>query len=311
MSFDLSSISSATPVARVVIAAIKGSSPREVGASMLVTADNVSGTIGGGALEFEAIRIARNALEARKDGYQTHALGPSMGQCCGGSVSLLTEIWDESRISTLQSALVVRPLPGAPSIEPLEIKRLKARFRSQGQFSGPGIIAGWMVEKIVHPSRELWIWGAGHVGRAITSVLSPMPDLNIIWADTVMDRYPADIPAGVLPLTAENLPDLVRYAPDFAEHLVLTYSHAFDLEICHRLLHHRFGRLGLIGSATKKARFRSRLRDFGHSIEQIDRIQCPIGDTSLGKDPQSIAIGVANDILRRGQGENMQIGIRA
>ena len=311
MTFNLSSISSAVPVARVVVAAVKGSSPREVGASMLVTSNSVTGTIGGGALEFQAIRAARESLEKRKDGFQTHALGPSMGQCCGGSVSLLTEVWDEMRLSGVGSDLVARPLPGASDVEPLEIRRLKSRFRSQGNFAGPGVVAGWMVEKVSQPSREIWIWGAGHVGRAITSILSPMPDLKIVWADTGMDRYPEDIPACVLPLTAENLPDLVRYAPAFAEHLVLTFSHAFDLEICNRLLQQGFGRIGLIGSATKKARFRSRLRNLGHSAEQVDRIQCPIGDTRLGKDPQSIAIGVANDILRRGQGDEMQIGIRA
>ena len=311
MTFDLSSISAAAPLARVVVAAIKGSSPREVGASMLVTSDCVLGTIGGGALEFDAIRTARDALDRRCDSFRTHALGPAMGQCCGGAVSLLTEVWDQQRLMEFDADLIARPLPGAADIEPLEITRLKSQYRSQGKFAGPGITAGWMVERVSRPTRELWVWGAGHVGRAITSVLSPIPDLKIVWADTGMDRYPDTIPERVLPLTAGNLPDLVEYAPPHAEHLVLTYSHAFDFEICHRLLLRGFGRLGLIGSATKKARFRSRLRNLGHMPDQIGRIECPIGDRSLGKDPQSIAIGVANDILHRGLGDEMKIGIRA
>ena len=83
-----------------------------------------------------------------------------------------------------------------------------------------------------------------------------------------------------------------------AEHLVLTYSHALDLELCHRILGHGFARLGLIGSATKAARFRARLHDLGHLPVEIQRIACPIGDTSLGKHPQAIALGVATELLR-------------
>ena len=89
----------------------------------------------------------------------------------------------------------------------------------------------------------------------------------------------------------------MRHAPPSAEHLVLTYSHALDLEICHRLLSHGFARAGLIGSATKWARFRKRLLALGHSEVSIARITCPIGDPALGKHPQAIAIGVAHDFL--------------
>ena len=92
----------------------------------------------------------------------------------------------------------------------------------------------------------------------------------------------------------------MRLAPAEAEHLVLTYSHALDLEICHRLLGHGFRAAGLIGSATKWARFRSRLAALGHAPEQVARIRCPIGDPALGKHPQAIAVGVAAEILSAG-----------
>jgi xanthine dehydrogenase accessory factor len=80
----------------------------------------------------------------------------------------------------------------------------------------------------------------------------------------------------------------------------LTYSHALDLELCHQILSRPFRGLGLIGSATKRARFRSRLKALGHSDAQIDRIECPIGEPALGKHPQAIALGVASDVVRRG-----------
>lgn len=80
-------------------------------------------------------------------------------------------------------------------------------------------------------------------------------------------------------------------------HLVVTYSHALDLALCHALLGHGFAALGLIGSASKRARFRARLAALGHAPAQIDRIDCPIGDPALGKHPQAIAIGVAAALL--------------
>ena len=87
-------------------------------------------------------------------------------------------------------------------------------------------------------------------------------------------------------------------APQDAEHLILTFSHALALDLCHRLLMHGFRACGLIGSASKWARFRSRLAGLGHAPAQIARIRCPIGDPALGKHPQAIAISVAADLLR-------------
>ena len=101
-------------------------------------------------------------------------------------------------------------------------------------------------------------------------------------------------------LPAADPARLVAHAPRHAEHLVLTYSHALDLELCHRLLAHGFRHLGLIGSATKAARFRARLQDLGHSAAAISRIACPMGDKSLGKHPQAIALGVGVAFLRQG-----------
>ncbi|MBQ1203479.1 MAG: XdhC family protein, partial [Loktanella sp.] len=77
-----------------------------------------------------------------------------------------------------------------------------------------------------------------------------------------------------------------------------TYSHALDLALCHAILQRPFHSVGLIGSATKWARFRGRLSDLGHSPAQIARIACPIGDVSLGKHPAALALGVATAMIR-------------
>jgi xanthine dehydrogenase accessory factor len=118
------------------------------------------------------------------------------------------------------------------------------------------------------------------------------------------DRFPAAVPAGVTPLPASEPAALVRYAPRDADHLVLTRSHELDLQLCHALLGHGFASLGLIGSQTKWARFRSRLGQLGHPAAQIARIACPLGDPSLGKHPQAIAVGVAAALIRAGTTEN-------
>ena len=300
MSFELDqmrALAERGPVARVVVVGTKGSVPRDVGTSMLVTQNQVFGTIGGGALEFDAIKQAR---ELREDRLEHLPLGPALGQCCGGMVTVLSEVWGAARLAHIEGDVVARPLPGTSSDMPLRAERVLAKARGEGQMPVPGIVDGWMIEPVAKPTREIWVWGAGHVGRALVAALDPLPDVQIKWADSAHDRFPEDT-LGIEPLIAENPADLVPLAASHAEHLVLTYSHALDLEICHRVLGRPFGALGLIGSATKWARFRSRLKALGHAKAHIDRIQCPIGDPGLGKHPQEIALGVATEIVRLGK----------
>jgi xanthine dehydrogenase accessory factor len=298
--FDLIALRAAVSrhgaVARVVIAAVKGSSPREVGAAMLVWASGQAGTIGGGALEWQAAARARAMLGAGGTRLDHEALGPSLGQCCGGAVTLLTEVYDAQNLPDGDDVMARAT---ESSAMPLAVKRLIDRARGQGVMPAPQLVQGWMVEPLARPTRQLWVWGAGHVGRALVEVLAPLPGLAITWVDTAPDRFPETLPdtARALPVPDPGL--AVALAPKDAEHLILTYSHALDLDLCHRLLTHGFSACGLIGSATKWARFRSRLAALGHLAPSIDRIDCPIGNPSLGKHPQAIAIGVASAFLSR------------
>ena len=290
-------------VTRVVICGHQGSSPREAGAAMLVWADGQSGTIGGGALEFAATQTARAMLAGGASFIEKTALGPALGQCCGGAVTLGYEFFDAVALAGVpETGLYARPVArDAVPQAPLPILRALKSARNQGtQGSAPlRYLNGWLAESVTPPARALWIWGAGHVGRALVNTLHPLPGLRLFWLDTSRDRFPETIPAGVSPRIAADPATLVAEAPTGAEHLILTFSHALDLELCHRLLDHGFGACGLIGSASKRARFRSRLQALGHSPAQIDRIRCPIGDPSLGKHPQAIAISVAAEMLAR------------
>jgi xanthine dehydrogenase accessory factor len=302
---DLAALSAALAahgrVARILVAAHQGSTPRAAGTSMLVWADGEEGTIGGGALEFEALRRARALLAAQAPQARLDRLplGPALGQCCGGSVTLVTEVF--ATLPALADGLFARPLPGtgpAAGPEPLALRRLRAGARGEGvRPPRPLLLEGWLVEAAAAPARPLWIWGAGHVGRALAAVLAPLPDLALTWVDTAPDRFPERIPPGVRALPAPDPCAAVPLAPQAAEHLILTFSHALDLALCDALLRHGFAGCGLIGSATKRARFRTRLAALGHPPARIDRIACPIGDPALGKHPQTIAIGVAAHLL--------------
>lgn len=271
---------------------------------MLVWEGGQSGTIGGGALEFEAAAKARQLFagpptpslphgggrEARR--VERVSLGPSLGQCCGGAVVLWTEVFDA--VPEVVAGVMAR----GPGEMPLSVKRLLAAARGQGVRPATGLVQGWLVEPVLEAERQVWVWGAGHVGRALVGVLAPLPGIAVTWVDVAAERFPEVVPEGVAVVPASDPAVLADHAPVDAEHIILTYSHALDLELCHRLLNRGFRTCGLIGSATKWARFRSRLGALGHEAQAIARIRCPIGDPALGKHPQAIAVGVVAELLR-------------
>ena len=303
MSLDLASLRAAIcdhmRVVRVVVADVKGSAPRDVGASMLVWASGQSGTIGGGELEWRATAKARKMLsdQGETSHLDRYPLGPALGQCCGGSVTLVSDVLDARRLQDIENQSVFsRGLKGVE--RPFSVERALQRARDRGETPDPQLIDGWMIEPIDPAQKPLWIYGAGHVGRALINVLAPLPEFVITWVDTGPDRFPKDVTPGVTILPAPNPAHAVQLAPQDARHLVLTYSHVMDLNLCHAILSHGHGGLGLIGSDTKWARFRARLAQLGHDLAKIDQINCPIGDRKLGKHPQAIAIGVATALVK-------------
>lgn len=299
MSFDRAELAAALArhgiVHRVVVAEVKGSAPRETGASMLVWPDGQSGTIGGGALEYEAAASARR-MNPGDTQIRRAALGPALNQCCGGAVTLVSETFDSVPEG---SGPFARRIEGSAQM-PLSLHRLISRARAEGAPVPVSLQDGWLIEPARQSRRPLWIFGAGHVGRALVDVLAPLPDFDITWVDTGPERFPEQVAAGVRVLPAVDPATALRLAPENAEILILTYSHALDLALCHSALSLGLTRIGLIGSQTKWARFRTRLGQLGHSQANILGITCPIGDPGLGKHPQAIALGVATAMLRRG-----------
>ena len=280
MTLDVAGLRSALtahgPVARVLVVETRGSVPRGTGTAMLVWADGIAGTIGGGALEWRAMAVAREVLCGCGPRVERMPLGPALGQCCGGAVTLVVE-----RIDAVPEVPWVRRVEGT---------------RDRPALDGFAFRDGWLREEASTPVRAVWIWGAGHVGRALSAALAPLSDFAVTWVDVADDRFPT-IPDGVTRLVAANPARAMAHAPGGAEHLILTHSHEIDLALCHAALTRGFAACGLIGSATKWARFRSRLAALGHDAAAIERIACPIGNPALGKHPQAIAIGVAAGLL--------------
>ncbi|SFC96919.1 xanthine dehydrogenase accessory protein XdhC [Tropicimonas isoalkanivorans] len=306
MSFDAhdlrQAISAHGRVARVVVAEVKGSTPREAGASMLIWRSGQSGTIGGGALELEATRAARAALASGGGQLVRHALGPALGQCCGGAVTLATEVWDAPALDRVIQAArhgwVIRPVGDAPAAASIRLRQFLRDIRNGSAPPSPGLYDGWLAEPMTTPRHALWLYGAGHVGRAIAGIVAPLPDWHLTWVDTHADRFPDVPPDGASLMVATDPARAVAHAPADAHHLILTYSHALDLALCHAVLDRGFASAGVIGSATKWRRFQSRLRQLGHRDAEISRIVCPIGDARLGKHPQAIAIGTIALLLQ-------------
>lgn len=283
------------PFIRVVIAEVRGSSPREPGAEILIWPDRIEGSIGGGSLEWSVMERARKTALPRTERV---ALGPSLGQCCGGWVTLVYEPFDANSVEAIDAPVHARRIDGAEQMPETARRALASlTLRARDGSTAPMLVDGWLIEAVEPAPQPVWIWGAGHVGRAIVGVLAPLPGFSIHWADTDEARFPAEDPRTTR-LVAHAPAALVPLAPTNAAHIVLTYSHALDLELCHRILLHGSAFLGLIGSATKRSRFRHRLRQLGHPSERIAHLSCPIGDPALGKHPQAIAVSVVAALLR-------------
>ena len=248
------------PAVLVSVQASRGSVPREAGTWMAVFATGFVGTIGGGHLEFQAIAHARHTLNGGPCiSPVRYALGPSLGQCCGGEVHLQFE-----------------------RVNAADLGALKARLQ---------------------PVRApVALFGGGHVGHALIDVLGNLP-LRITWVDSRDEIFPNSLPEHVVCEHSDPVQAAVRALDPGSRVLIMSFSHAEDLEvvaIC--LMRQRLQAdlpfIGLIGSRTKWATFRHRLEARGFTPRELAHVTCPIGIPGIrGKAPEVIAVAVAAQIL--------------
>jgi xanthine dehydrogenase accessory factor len=289
--------------ALVTLARVEGSSPREAGVRMVVRpSGGFHGTIGGGTLEFAALEAANEALRKGRGPARRRslALGPELGQCCGGRVEWRVETFDKRDLDDL-SALAIAE--GGASATLSAVLGADGRVqRTLGSSASERKLARLADESWTEPlgvlGRAVYLFGAGHVGRALALALAPLP-FAVRWIDPRRDAFPAHTPANVTLIHAPEPSAELASAPDHALVVVITHSHALDLEIVAEALRvERFGYVGLIGSATKRARFLSQMRVAGLTGVQLARLVCPIGVPGLeSKDPAVIAASTAAQLL--------------
>lgn len=258
-----------SPACLVTVESTQGSVPREVGAWMALFMGQTPalGTIGGGHLELQAMQEARERLAEHLAGLPARppllrqALGPSLGQCCGGVVHLRFECVDAADAPALRQRL-------APRLQPVAL------------------------------------FGGGHVGHALARVLAPLP-FALHWIDSRDEVFPAQVDADTL---CEHSDPVQAAVPELAPQsmvLIMSFSHAEDLDIVAACLARQRERadlpfIGLIGSRTKWATFSHRLQARGFSDQELAQVTCPIGVSGItGKEPEVIAVAVAAQLLQR------------
>ena len=276
------------PVCMVVITDVQGSAPRETGAIMVVFTDQIAGSIGGGELEYQAIEVARSNQPAAgfKRQVRSYPLGPSLGQCCGGTVKLMFEWYgqaNQAELAELASqnhgySLHDTTGQGVPTVSLSLPDHLPETTLALG---------------LNAQVRDVFVYGAGHVGRAVIELARHL-NCQLYWIDIHEDRYPETIAKGIIKLPGRTPQTIAARAPDGAIHLVISHSHQLDYEIvCAVLKSGNFAKCGLIGSQTKAARFRSRLRDSGFEPDKINQLVCPVGLTEVrGKAPFTVALSI-------------------
>jgi xanthine dehydrogenase accessory factor len=255
------------PAVLVSVQSTQGSVPREAGAWMAVFAEGGPlGTVGGGHLEWQAVANARRALAGGAlPPPQRVALGPTLGQCCGGAAVLAYEALQSAQTAALRA-------------------RLEAAADAQ--------------------RLPLALFGGGHVGQAIVRAVLPLP-LRVHWIDSRDGVFPAALPRWVTTEHSEPVQAAVPQIEARSCVLIMSFSHAEDLDILAACLQRQRERadmpfIGLIGSRSKWAAFRHRLEARGFTAAELAHVTSPIGVAGVrGKEPEVIAAAVAAQLMQQ------------
>jgi xanthine dehydrogenase accessory factor len=295
-------------VTRVLIAEVRGSAPREPGACMLVSQSGTYGTIGGGNLEWQAMQASQSLLAFGTSSVQLRrlVLGRELQQCCGGVVHLWLERFTPADLPFLRRAArtgsrdavaaIVTEVSGQGVVRRLlEHGGIQPRLK----FTSTSDENATLLEPLEGNRATLWLYGAGHVAQALIRLMAELP-FDVTWVDSRAELLPAPLPDNVHPLCVRAPTNTVNSAPVGARFLVMTHDHGLDYALCRKILERNdFAWLGLIGSKSKGARFRSRLARDGVDAETIARLVSPIGVEGVNnKWPAAIAVAVAAQLLQ-------------
>ncbi len=320
----------------VTVAHTTGSAPRAAGTTMVISASDAAGTIGGGHLEFEALRIARDALASTTPlgaWIVRFPLAARLGQCCGGVATLAFNVvragehgWLDaahacqrthtafalvSRIGSHAAPLLVSTDHAAGSLgSPLDdsaaivlARQHLATGTVDAMLVSPASADGttWLLHVVRPQDFRILVFGNGHVGRALVQVLGTL-EASVRWVDGREHDFPAPVPARVAVVITDDPVAELDTAPHGAWVLIMTHSHALDFDLTQAALRRDdWSYLGLIGSRSKRNQFEKRLAARGVAPGALARIVCPIGAQPgiaiRSKEPGSIAVAVAAELL--------------
>ncbi|MDK9696449.1 MAG: xanthine dehydrogenase accessory protein XdhC [Siculibacillus sp.] len=287
--------------ARIAVVATRGSTPREIGAALVMRPDGgFHGTIGGGAFEWRLLARAGARLRDGAVGiaFEEVVLGPDLGQCCGGRLTVAIEVLDRDDLVEARRFAGLEAAGRFTLLGEVRDGRLHRRV-SDDPALDPGLgLDGRLVERFGDDRRHLLLFGAGHVGRALVLALAPLP-FRVAWIDGRPDTFPLAHPANVTRHAPADPVTMVATAPPAAFVLAMTHDHALDFAIVDACLRRAdLGFVGVIGSQTKRARFASRLTEIGHTSAATRRMVCPVGAAGpRSKVPAVIAASITVELL--------------
>ncbi|MEE1087050.1 MAG: XdhC family protein [Schaedlerella sp.] len=304
-----------------------GSSPRGAGAKMAVFGDGTTmGTVGGGAVELHAIGIAKEALKEKKSLVKGYCLTKNdvedIGMICGGNVTIYIQFFSgvsENDLAWLEEVyhllteteegwIINRMSEGMITDAAIYTKEKGLQFSGQiteDVFKGklkrnPVLVKGepqYYIEP-VHRPRKVWIFGGGHVGKALVPVLTAI-DFDVVIYDNREEYAKKE----AFPLAKDvvygdfcNIKDYIEIdAKDYV--VIMTPGHQSDYELLEQVLYTEATYVGCIGSRHKVAATTKRLQEAGHSLENIARIHSPIGIEIKAETPEEIAISIAAELI--------------
>ncbi len=260
----------------LTVLGIRGSSPRDTGTKMVVSVDKIFDTIGGGALEFESIEIARKLLTPSPEG----------------------EGWGEGSTKSFSQVLSPHPTP-LPKERGLKIQYTHTFNLGRDLKQCCGGVVEVFFEVFPAINFNINIFGAGHIGQALIKIFSEL-DCQVKLFDSrpeLLSKTSTDH----IQVIQMNEPEIaVESCNADSYYLVMTHDHALDQQLCEAILSRADSSYcGLIGSRTKGLKFRQRLMKKGFSQQELEQLTCPVGlDGLKTKKPMEIALSIVAELLQ-------------
>lgn len=314
----------------ITVLGVIGSTPREIGASMVVRLDTDQscqsvGTIGGGHLEWQSLQIAQTLLRQSKQAItiERFNLGARLGQCCGGRVwvvfetinAMKAECWRYLVNCSQQGQILYRYLSSQATQSQWQCEQpFCAQFTQTQLITTTGSVAkltentDWQFYQVIDSTRfHVYLFGAGHIAQYLVRLLLPL-SVRVHWVETrnyqtmiggidfhhpKLDYQETDIPEQIIDTALPN-----------SAFIIMTHDHGLDFQLCQVLLKRQAKQadiqyFGMIGSHTKRQNFERRLLARGVSPQLLDTLVCPMGIKGINsKEPIVIAIAIVAELLQ-------------